>query len=331
MPYNKKILSHSRSRLEERRQKNILEHNRRLSEAYRRIPALPELDRELTGLWVGLAKAAVSGKGNTADAVSALRQRSLDLQMRRAELLVENGFPRDWLEELHTCPKCKDTGNDGTGLCSCLLEIYRRELTEEFSSLSFQGDESFERFDLSYYSDAFNPAWGCSPREYMAKVLQRAKSYAEDFSHASDNMLFCGDPGLGKTYLSACIARTVFEAGFTVYYDTAVSALSAFEKEQFARGSEEGTAAAEKVKLMLSSDLFILDDLGTEMPRPAASSALYTLVNSRLSASLPTLINTNLTPDELAARYPASVVSRIRGGYRMVTFVGDDIRLLRKK
>ena len=120
------------------------------------------------------------------------------------------------------------------------------------------------------------------------------------------------------------------EKGFTVYYDTAVAAFGAFEKQQFSRDPDEADAAAEKVRNMLTCDLMIPDDLGTEVVTPVVTSALYTLINTRVNNKKPTIINTTLYPDELAARYTSSICSRLNGFYKTIHFAGSDIRSILK-
>ena len=161
-------------------------------------------------------------------------------------------------------------------------------------------------------------------------VSEACKRYAENFSDTSRNLLFQGGTGLGKTYLSACIARVVAARGFSVCYDTASAALDNYEKAKFSRDTEEGEAAAVRIRRMESCDLMILDDLGTEMPTPMAQSALYTLVNNRLVNGKKTIVSTNLSNDELAKRYTPQIASRILGEFQCLPFLGTDIRRLKR-
>ena len=153
------------------------------------------------------------------------------------------------------------------------------------------------------------------------------RKFADNFPNVSSNLLFQGGPGLGKTFLSACIARVVAEKGCSVCYDSAVSALEAFEKQKFSRDPDEADAASARVRRMLDCDLMILDDLGTEMVTPMSVSALYTLINSRLAAGRRIIISTNCTDEELARRYTPQIYSRIAGEFVRLPFAGRDIRL----
>ena len=140
-----------------------------------------------------------------------------------------------------------------------------------------------------------------------------------------------GGPGLGKTFLSACIAREVSARGFSVAYESAPAALGEFETQRFSRDPEEAGAAAAKVREYLNCDLMILDDLGTEMTTSFTVSALYQLVNTRLTESRQTIISTNLDDGEILRRYGGQVASRLSGEFELLSFAGSDIRRLRKE
>ena len=165
----------------------------------------------------------------------------------------------------------------------------------------------------------------------MSIVYDTCREYASSFSERSMNLQFQGGTGLGKTFLTACIARVVAQNGHSVCYDTAASALEAFEMKKFARDAEAAEKAATRVERMLECELMILDDLGTEMLTQISISALYTLINTRLVEGKKTIISTNLTDAELARRYTPQICSRIDGEFLKLPFAGTDIRKLKKE
>ncbi len=328
MPYNPKLLALAREKLIEIRKENVNEHIRRVRQVYQRIPEIKQIDESLRTQLVELARIAFSHAEDQQQKITVLKEENLSLQMKRAELLVQNGYPITWLDEIVTCPICRDSGNTDTGICQCLEKLYNKELTLSLSTLLHTGDESFEKLDLSLYSDEYSDYFQCVPREYMRKVFQFCREYAEKFPAVKEDLLFQGEPGLGKTYLSACIAREIAGRGFSVLYDTAVSAFASFEDKQFSRSPEQSEAGAEKVRRMLDCDLLILDDLGTEVVTPVVTSALYTLVNTRLNIKKRTIISTTLYADELASRYTPSIASRLDGYFKTIHFAGSDIRAI---
>jgi len=331
MPYDGQLLARARAQLEKNRADNEAEHNRRVRVCYARIPELSRLDGEMRSQMRELLKLTIQHPADMAGQIAALEKENLETQARRAELLTENGLPMDYLDDIYSCPKCRDTGNGPHGPCECLDRLYNRELTKELGVLLQAGDECFDNFDLSLYPDSYDPVRRCVPRELAEIALISCRKFAENFPAVSSNLLLQGEPGLGKTYLSACVARVVAKKGCSVCYDTASSALAAFERQKFSRDPEEQEQASRRVERMLSCDLMILDDLGTEMITPMSTSALYTLINSRLVSGRKTIISTNCSDADLEKLYTPQICSRLAGEYLSLPFAGQDIRRLRRQ
>ncbi len=327
MPYDGKLLARAREQLEARRAANQAEQQRRLAAAYARVPEIQRIDARMRAQMAELVRLTLSRRSDLTERIEELKKENLDLQVRRAELLVEQGWDVDYLDEICSCPKCRDTGIFNGAPCECLHRLYNQEVTKDLGVLLRNGDESFEHFNLSYYSDAPVPG-GASDRETMTIVFNACKKFAENYPKVSSNLLLQGDTGLGKTYLSACIARVVAAKGFSVCYDSASAALDAFERQKFARDPEEAEKAARRVRQMLSCDLMILDDLGTEMLTPYSVSALYTLLNTRLVNGRRIIISTNCKEEELRRRYSPQICSRLDGEFYLLPFSGTDIRRL---
>jgi DNA replication protein DnaC len=321
-----RLLAQAREEKEDIRRRSMAEDDRRHKTAYARIPQLKALDGRLAAL-VGEVAASVMGNGRPVDQI---RQESLALQAQRAELLTEHGFPMDWLDGAWACPQCRDTGYVAGKPCACLLELYEKARARDLSALLKLGDERFETFDLTWYDDEPAPGSGVSPRQQMSGVLGFCRDYAERFGKNSVNLLFRGNTGLGKTFLSACIARVVSQKGYSVVYETTVAALAAFETQKFRPGGDSAQAE-ERVRQILTCDLLILDDLGTEMVTEFSKSALYTLINTRLLDNKKTVISTNLSETEMARLYTPQICSRLKGEYQDLRFSGTDIRQLRKE
>lgn len=326
MAYDGKLLARARLRLQDIKSENQAEQYRRQAEVYARVPEIQRLDGEMREQMTELVRITVSRPVDMNEKLAALERENLDCQMRRAELLVENGYTVEYLNDIYSCPDCRDTGVLNGGVCHCLDKLYNRELTKELGVLMQNGSECFERFDLNLYSDRLDPRSGVIPRDAMRIVRDAGRKFADNFPNVSSNLLFQGGPGLGKTFLSACIARVVAEKGCSVCYDSAASALEAFEKQKFSRDPDEADAASARVRRMLDCDLMILDDLGTEMVTPMSVSALYTLINTRLVNRRKMIISTNCSEEELAKRYSPQIGSRLEGEFLWLHFAGSDIR-----
>ena len=327
MAYDGKLLARARGKLENIRADNQAENRRRTDQVYAKVPEIREIDAKLRGQMAELVSLTLSRKSDMQQQLAALKERNLDLQMRKAELLVANGWPVEYLDEIVSCSRCRDSGTFEGKPCSCLEKLYNQELTKELGVLLRNGNESFENFDLNLYSNELDLRSQVIPRQAMAAVRDVCRKYADNFPQVSSNLLLQGGTGVGKTYLSACIARVVASKGCSVCYDSAASALEAFERQKFSRDPEEAEAAADRVQRMLSCDLLILDDLGTEMVTPMSISALYTLLNTRLIHGSKIIINTNLDYKDMAQKYTPQICSRLQGEFLRLPFVGDDIRL----
>lgn len=325
MSYEPEVLRRATERLKQRQQLRQATFEGRREKIYQQLPRVKEIDKQLR---LGVAKAATAalrhGEDPTA-AIQALRAESKSLQQERKELLIQAGYSENDLVNQPDCPYCNDTGWRGATMCVCLKKLCAEEQIQALSSLlDFQG-QSFDTFSLDYYSPSPGPS-GVSPRSHMEMVRDICYNYASRFGRIGIyNLFLSGNPGLGKTFLSACIAQVVSEAGFSVVYDTAIQIFSRFEEEKFGR-SETGS-----VQRYLTCDLLILDDLGSELTTPFLQSALYQIVNTRLISNKHTVISSNLSQKEIALRYSAQVASRIAGEYRLLEFWGQDIRQLKSQ
>ena len=331
MGYDANVLHRATQRLEQgrRERRERVEGLRR--DAYAHQPKLERLDRQLQQTMAQLVAAALRQGEDPAQAVRAVKEENLAIQQERAVLLGALGLPEDALDDKPACPLCGDTGWQGAKMCRCLRELCAREQIAELSKLLDLGEQSFDTFRMDYYSQTPWPG-GTSPRENMELVYEVCLNYAQKFGRFPIcNLFLTGAPGLGKTFLSACIARTVSEKGHSVVYDTAGNIFAQFEARKFQRDSADGQEARDETRRYLNCDLLILDDLGSELVTQFTQSALYELVNSRLVGERHTVISTNLTLEEAARRYPPQIASRLEGEYHALHFFGDDIRLLKKR
>lgn len=332
MGYDPNVMRRATARLEEERRLRNERAGRLRREAYARQPRLAQLDRSLQGTMAELVAASLRHGGNANETVQEIRERNLALQREREELLREMKLDPGQLDAAPACPLCGDTGWRGTSMCQCLRELCSQEQIKELSKLLDLGEQSFDSFNLDYYSQTQWPGRGASPRENMELVYEVCLNYAQKFGRFSmKNLFLSGAPGLGKTFLSACIARTVSENGHSVVYDTAGNIFAQFETRKFQRDQTDAQEARDETRRYLSCDLLILDDLGSELTTQFVQSALYELINTRLVAGKHTVISSNLTMEEAARRYSPQIASRLEGEYHVLHFFGDDIRLLKKR
>lgn len=325
MAYSAEVVQRARARLAQAKEDRESENRQHLAQAYAKVPRIREIDIQLRRTMAQAAQAAFLQGSDGKELLEQARQENLALQHERAVLAAEN-FEEGFLDDSPICDNCGGSGYVGSAMCECLRELCRQEQKKEVSILT-GGKESFSQFRLDYYPDRIDPKYGASPRTIMERNFQNCRRYALTFSANAGNLLFVGGTGLGKTFLSACIARTVADRGFSVVYETAAHLFGKLEQARF-NPSEESRRQAEK---FTACDLLILDDLGTEMPGQFVTAALYSLLNDRILAGKPMVISTNLNVDEMSRRYSAQIASRLHGSFQRLTFVGEDIRVLKNR
>ena len=332
MSYDPAVLRRATARLEGERRAREEQQQALRRAACQRQPRLSEIDRQLRGTMTELFAASLRRGEGGAPTVEEVRRKNLALQQERAELLARMDLAEDALDDKPACPLCGDTGWRGTEMCRCLRALCAQEQIRELSKLLDLGEQSFDAFRLDYYSDQLWPGRASSPRTNMDLVYEVCLNYAQKFGRFHfKNLFLTGAPGLGKTFLSACIARSVSEQGFSVVYDTAGNIFAQFENRKFQRDAEGVQTARDETRRYLNCDLLILDDLGSELTTQFTQSALYELINTRLVSDRRTVISSNLTPEDVVRRYTPQISSRLLGEFYILHFFGDDIRLLKRK
>lgn len=319
MAYSEQVLRRARERLEQANRERAKENEAHRREAYARYPRLEQIDRELQKTMAQVVAVTLRHGEDPAEAVAQLRDRNLALQREREWILEAGDFEEGFLDDAPVCAKCGGTGYEGNQMCSCLRELCRQEQKKELTSLLGSGRESFETFRLDLYSDLYDEKLGTSPRKLMQSNFNICRRYAQNFTPQSGSLLFTGATGLGKTFLSACVARQVADRGYSVVYDTAIRLFADFEAEKFGNGENLSHK-------FLACDLLIIDDLGTEMTTQFTVSALYSVINTRMMENRATIVSTNLAPEAIEGRYSPQIASRLLGTFRLIKFAGSDIR-----
>lgn len=276
---------------------------------------IAKIDAELRGTGMLIFKTACQGGD-----ITPIKERNRDLQKRRRELIVALGYPEDYTDVHYTCKNCSDTGFiNGTRVCNCLKELIVKGRIAASAMGRLIEIQSFDNFDLSCYS------YDKKVYEKMKIILAMAKNYVKSFGEGSENLLLIGKTGTGKTHISTAIARELIHKGYDVVYDSAQNIISDFENDRFKNGYGREENRSDKY---LECRLLIIDDLGTEFINAFTVSTLYNLLNTRQNRGLPTIISTNLSPEELARKYEDRIYSRIIGaGCKVLPFEGKDKRV----
>lgn len=324
----RRIYKEVNDELERRRFNAILLADKRREEIYSKIPQVAAIDDEIRKLGIKLGLSAINGNYKKDEL-----ERKLNEAIDKKRVLISNsGFPADYLDNVHTCMYCKDTGYIKNERCTCFKNLLIGSLLKD-SNVTREGG-TFEDFDLSLYPDEADPdryKTEESPRQVQARILERCKDFASSFqTRQNDNLLFFGKAGLGKTFMCNCIAIALIEKGIPVVY---MSAPALFDNiaSKYSQDGEEREKAIELDELLTNAELLIIDDLGTERQTGSRYAELLDILNSRELMSrkriCKTIISTNLSLKNIFSAYGERVASRIIGGFELLEFVGDDIRI----
>ncbi|MGN0155544.1 MAG: ATP-binding protein [Lachnospiraceae bacterium] len=303
-----------------------LEQSRK-EEVYKKIPRIEEIDKLIA---VSSIDAVRSRLRTGADTTASIRERNQSLIAEKMDLLKAHGYPEDFLKPIYTCPLCKDTGRIGSAYCSCFQQaaislLYRQSTLDQVLQV-----ENFEHFDLSYYSKESDGTHPFTPYENMSNILNKTKSFIETFDKDGGNLLFYGETGLGKTYLSNCIAKELLDTRHTVLYQTAIHLFEDVCSDVIMKKGQNPDSK-EIYRYLYSCDLLIIDDLGTEFTNSFVSSELYDILNTRMREKKSTVISTNLNLQELTERYSDRITTRIFAEYKVFNFYGSNIRLAKRR
>lgn len=319
MPLTNQQFDQLQREYEARRNRHLREMQEKLDRAYDAYPRLAGIDEEVVDLNMIRARAKL-GIGQERD----VEQELADLSLERCALLAAAGFPDGVAEPEYDCPICRDTGMVDGRKCNCFLKAE----TDLLCSVSGLNDilkkESFGSFRLDCYSERIkDPDNGRSAREAARLALEHSRRFVEQFREEYTNLYFYGKTGVGKTFLSHCIAGALIEKGVNVCYLSESSLIELFEESRF-RTTDESRAG---VRLALDCDLLVIDDLGSNPNNSFISSVLLRCIEERHLAKRSTVITTNLSLEDLQDRYSDRIFSRIYSYYKIIYLLGDDIRI----
>lgn len=298
---------------------------RREQEIREKIPAYTQLGDRIVDIYAGQTKAAIAGQPRHRSVVQAEIR---DIENEQKELLRAAGYPEDYLDPPYVCPYCKDTGFQDGRKCVCFRQLASELLYQQSGLKEILERENFDHFRIDCYSDQKDAVLGISPRENMEAVLRKCHAFIDHFD-GSGNLLFYGKTGVGKTFLTNCIAKEIMGQCRTVISLSAIHLVDIMEKHTFRRGNQEDREETEEDRYpyIEDCDLLIIDDLGTELANSFVTGQLFYLLNGRMNARRSTIISTNLALETLQKVYSERIFSRIISAYDVILITGEDIRV----
>ena len=304
-----------------RRDEHRLILDTRTAEIAEKIPRIAELDGEIRTMSIEAASAALAGKEQD---LGAYRDRMTEAAEEKKALLAANGYPEDYLDMIYTCPVCRDTGIADGALCACFRRAAADLLYRRYSIGGILLAENFDHFSYEVYSDTIKDGQtGKTPRQTAEEAVAEARELIAGAGRTGKSLFLYGHTGVGKTFLSHCVAKELLDRSMSVLYFSAQDLFDLLADETFGGGQRESTA----MESILACDLLTIDDLGSELTNSFVASQLFHIVNGRILQNRSTIISTNLDLEEFAGRYTERIFSRILKSYSIIRLTGDDIRL----
>lgn len=298
----------------------------RYDELCRHIPGYKDIHGELARLGVQAAKAVLADDSDLAD---SFRKEMDHLRKKRRQLLAQSGYPKDYEQPPCECADCQDTGFVDGKKCHCFRKAAVELLYEEARLTPAMEQAEFAGFSLDYYSRTHRDERGHSPADYAARAKKLCMEFVSSFGtqEQAAGLFLYGDVGVGKTFLTACIAKELIRREFFVLYFSAVRFFDTMADGTFRKDRGDADRLYDSI---LQCNLLIIDDLGTELSNQFTATQLFSCINERLLADRPVIISTNLSLDAIKDLYTERIFSRITSRYTLIPMQGEDIRLKKR-
>ena len=319
--YDEIMREYDQRQLQDRR---ILDERRK--EVFQKIPKLKELESTVASRSVRQARLLLDGDTS---ALASLKEELADLSRQRDTLLTAGGYTLDYLDPVYECPDCKDTGYIDGQKCHCFKQAIINTVYAQSNIREILKRENFDHFSYSYYSDEdISPTTGLSALATARHAVEECHRFIDAFDNKPQNLFFYGGTGVGKTFLTNCVAKELLDKGYSVIYFTAFQLFDILSKGVFEKDAD-AIAAHQNI---FDCDLLVIDDLGTELSNAFTTSQLFLCVNERLLRHKSTIISTNLSFQQIADIYSERTFFFFFGDYTMIKLFNQmDIRILKQQ
>ncbi len=307
--------------LEERRRDDDYKLAARKKEISGRIPAYTELDRRIADLSMDCSRAMIGSESEEQrrDLMDRLHAEVLTLRMEKKHLLEENGYPRDYLDGVWHCPKCRDTGFIDGEKCSCFKQLEIESLYDASHIRLILEQNNFSLLSYDYYKG--------EDLRFFQEAVRNCRAFIDGFRTEYRNLLLYGTVGTGKSFLSGCVAKELLDKGHSIIYFSAQQLFQSISAVYYEHDKSELNSLYARI---YGSDLLIIDDLGTEMVNEFTRTQLFTVLNERALRRNPVIISTNLDLENIRRTYSDRLFSRLADNCRICRLSGKDIRLQKK-
>lgn len=282
------------------------------------FPRLRELRIAISRKYIELAKLRLLGQD--IEGINLVKKELDELVVDQQELRKTiNSGNRD----VYRCSHCKDKGKiDGVWCKYCYNDVFREAIYEQSDYKELLKIQTFANFNMELYKNSKNSIIDVTDYENIVGVINDIKRYINDYpNNFRKNIILSGMTGVGKTFISSCIANELINKGAYVVY---ISATDLFEVLVKHYRSNDEAILMEKY---ISADILIIDDLGVESVVDGFTSNFLNLFDKRISFNKHTIISTNLSDKALLNRYSERFYSRMIKNYNRYIIYGNDFRM----
>ena len=298
---------------------NMHAFNGRVQDVYDKYPMIKQIDEQISELAENFATSFTTENGMNFE---EYRRKLADLRMEKEALMKCYRISPETLQMQYRCPDCQDTGYIENEKCHCFRQRIIDEMYQQSNLREILKEENFSTLSYKYYDQ--------ENLEKMKVAVETCKKFTENFDKGFENILLCGTVGIGKTFLSNCIAKEILDQGHSVLYLSAFQLFDLMAKNSFSGNAPKEDSVTKQYPHIFDSDLLIIDDLGTELANSFTMAGFFLVINERLLRKKSTLISTNLSPEKILTTYTERTASRIISNYTMLKLSGSDIRLKKK-
>ena len=303
---------------------NAAIQNERYKEVTSLCPQYQTIEDEIISLSMQEAAKRIGNDSSNTN-TDEFNERLQSLIKQKAVLLASIGKPSDYLDNIYTCKKCQDTGYINGTRCSCFKKKAIDLIYHDSNLKNITANENFSTFSFDWYDKTtIDSATGLTPYNNIHKVFDVCQSFVKTFDTNFSNLLLLGETGVGKTFLSNCIAKELLDSYHSVIYLTAIELFKCFENSDFSKGED---VEYQDVSYFIDCDLLIIDDLGTESYNSDTISKLFYVINERILRRKSVIISTNLSMPQLENTYSERIFSRLISAYTILRLFCEDIRV----
>jgi len=256
------------------------------------------------------------------DSYKNLKANLETLRTEKSKILSLLKLKESDLKPKYSCKKCLDSGFVNGRPCECYKKRKNFELIKAFGLLANK-DCSFASFDTKICKNE-------KQAENLKKIAEILEKWAGKYpNNTKNNIVIVGKTGVGKTYLTSCLANELLEKDVSVCFITSFDLNESFLKYHTSFDKTKSTW----LEPFIEADVLFIDDLGTEpILKNVTKNYLYLVLSERERFGRPVIITTNLMLDELNNRYDERICSRLcnKRNTNLIFIDGDDLRRTNK-